>query len=48
MRRVRRCQDRAAVNDDDLAVNGDHPGVGNDAVERKAEGLALAETSCSK
>jgi hypothetical protein len=44
MRRFRRCQDRAAVNNNDLPVNGDHPAVSVDAVECKAECLTLAET----
>jgi hypothetical protein len=30
--------------DDDLLINGDHSGLHVDAVERKAEGLALAKT----
>ena len=44
---LRQRQDRAAINDNTLPVNGDHPGGAVDAVERKAEGLALAQASAS-
>ena len=40
---LRRCQDRAAVNDNDLLVDGDHSGGGVDAVQGETECLALAE-----
>src|SRR5215510_7312088 len=43
----RQPESRATVNDDHLAVYGDHPGLGVDAVERKAEDLALAQSSAS-